>query len=74
MSELRTEISRRRTLAIIVPQKLALLREPGFAFAPGGVTPPFAKVLPWQNAWTAQKRRGSKMAHTLIFFWRIFHV
>ena len=26
MSELRTEISRRRTLAIIVPQKLALLR------------------------------------------------
>ena len=27
-----------------------------------------------QNAWTAQKRRGSKMAHTLIFFWRIFHV
>ena len=46
MSDLRSEISRRRTFAIIVPQKLALLREPGFEFAPGGVNPPFAKVLP----------------------------
>ena len=74
MPTLQEEITRRRTSAIIVPQKLALFRGPRFQFAPGQVNCPSAKVLPPAKPWTAHLRRGSVMAHTLILFWRMFHV
>ena len=44
MSELRTEISRRRTLAIIVPQNHAHKPQPWNYIHTGGDIPPYAKV------------------------------